>query len=187
MRCVLEEIVIELDETPPRVLLKLHWAGGAHTALEVPKNRTGRHRRCTDRAVVELVAELVKVCDDQAITAILNRLGYRTGAGNGWTEGRVRSLRSTHRIPAFDRTTHRAWLTLQETARFFGISEASVRRLLRQEMLPGKQVVAGAPWVIERESLELPQVREAVGAIKAGRPAPPRDPGQGELSLSSTT
>lgn len=180
---MIEEIVVDLHEARPRVLLKIHWSGGAHTTLEVQKNHSGRHGRCTDRAVVDLVAELVKVCDDQAITSILNRLG----AGNGWTESRVRSLRSTHRIPPLDRGNERSWLTLREAARHFGISEASVRRLLQQEVLPGKQVVSGAPWVLERENLDLPQVRRAVEAIKAGRSAPSRDPGQGELPLFSIT
>lgn len=187
VRCVLEEIVVDIQEAPPRVLLTLHWAGGVHTALEVRKNRPGRHRRCTDRAVVELVAELVKVCDDQAITALLNRLGYRTGAGNTWTESRVRGLRSHHGIPAFDRSEGRAWLTAQETAARLGISKASVRRLLKDETLPGRQVIPGAPWVIESESLTLPGVKAAVQAILKGRRPPPCALKQVELPLSSTT
>ena len=46
--------------------------------------------------------ELAQVCADRSIASILNRLGYETGAGNNWTESRVRSLRSSQHIPVFE-------------------------------------------------------------------------------------
>jgi hypothetical protein len=186
LRTVIEEIVADIADTPPRVVLAIHWAGGVHTRLEVAKNAPGRHRRCTDRKLVELIAELVKVCDDQAIASILNRLGYRTGAGNNWKESRVRSLRSTHGIPAFDRRGDRPWLTLQAASAVLDVSSHSVRKLIDQGILPAQQVVPHAPWVIERSGLELPGVKAAVTAIKKGRPVPSSDPNQAELPLLST-
>ena len=186
VRTVLEEIVADIEDDPPRVLLKLHWAGGVHTALEVSKNRPGQHRRCTDRKLVDLVAELVKVCNDRAIAAILNRLGYRTGVGNTWKESRVRSLRGTHSIPAFDSGEERPWLTLEQAATALGVSGATTRRLIKAGILPGRQVITYAPWVIERSSLNLPEVQGAVAAIKKGRRLPSNDPRQGVISLEST-
>lgn len=38
----------------------------------------------------ELIRELAHVCEDSATVSILNRLGYRTGNGNTWTEKRQR-------------------------------------------------------------------------------------------------
>jgi hypothetical protein len=65
LRTVLEEIIIDIqDEDPPKVHLRLHWAGGSHTELVVLKNRSGQHRRCATQDVVELVRELAKVCGD---------------------------------------------------------------------------------------------------------------------------
>lgn len=187
LRTVIEEIVADIDDAPPRVVLAIHWAGGVHTPLEVTKNASGRHRRCTDRKLVELVAELVKVCDDQAIAAVLNRLGYRTGAGNNWKESRVRSLRSRHGIPAFDRKGDRTWLTLQAASAALGISSPSVRGLIDRGILPAKQVVPHAPWVIEHSGLDLPGVQAAATAIKKGRPVPQSDPRQAKFPLLSTT
>ena len=61
--------------------LTIHWKGGKHTELVIPRNRTGQHRRVTDRAIVDVVRDLARVQPDQHIARVLNRLGYRTGSG----------------------------------------------------------------------------------------------------------
>jgi hypothetical protein len=86
LRTVLQEIIADTTDDPPTVHLKLHWAGGTHTELAVRKNRTGYHNHINSEEVTELIRELALVCEDGAIVSILNRLGYRTGNGNTWTE-----------------------------------------------------------------------------------------------------
>ena len=172
LRTVLEEVVANVAEETPEIMLQLHWAGGVHTELRVTKNRTGQHRHSTDRQIIELVRDLAKVCDDGAIARILNRLGYHTGVGKTWNESRTRSLRSHHHIASFKRDVDRSWLTLEETARELKLSANSVRRLLKEKILPGRQVVAYAPWVIQREDLALPKVQAAARSIREGRRLP---------------
>ena len=180
LRTVLEEIIIDIrDEDPPKVHLRLHWAGGSHTELVVLKNRSGQHRRCATQDVVELVRELAKVCRDRSIASILNRLGYRTGAGNTWKESRVTGLRHYHAIPAC--SPERTWLTLAEAAEELRVSRSSLRRLIQAKLLPAKQVVQHAPWVIERTDLNLAAVQEAVRAAGQGKRRPCPAPGQQEL------
>ena len=183
LRTVLTEIMVDVADDPPELQMWLHWQGGVHTKLCVPKNRTGKHRRCTDRKVVDLVRELAKVCSDAKIASILNRLGYRTGTGNTWVKSRVRSLRSYHKIATYDAKHERYWLTLADTAKELGICAQSVRKLIQREILSAKQIVTYAPWVIERRHLELPAVQEAAKAIREGRRVPRRDPRQLELPL----
>jgi DNA invertase Pin-like site-specific DNA recombinase len=185
LRTVLTEIVVDIQEEPSEIVMWLHWAGGVHTQLRVAKNRTGVHRHCTDRNVLELLKELAKVCSDADIAAIFNRLGYRTGAGNTWIESRVRSLRATHQIPAPPTDQKREWLTLADAARELKISTPSVRKLIDRGLLPAKQVVACAPWVIDRKNLALPAVQEAAKAIREGRRIPRSDPRQQELPMNS--
>lgn len=189
LRTVLEQIIVNEGASGDRrqLALWLHWAGGVHTKLSVRRNQIGRHGRSTDRKVVELVRDLVKICEDQAIAGILNRLGCRTGHGNTWTASRVMSLRSYHEIPAFDRTSVRGWLTLEETAKVLGTSRPFARRLLKQGILPGRQVVPYAPWVIERSALELPEVQAAVRALREGRRAPRTRPHEDQLPLLPTS
>jgi DNA invertase Pin-like site-specific DNA recombinase len=42
LRSVIEEIIVRVAED--EIQLVIHWRGGDHTALRVPKNRRGRHR-----------------------------------------------------------------------------------------------------------------------------------------------
>lgn len=172
LRTVLHEIVANVTETPPGVLLKLHWAGGVHTEIIVPRNGLGKHRRCTDHSVVELIRELAKVSEDAAIASLLNRLGYPTGTGLTWNEPRVRSMRRNYEIASFDQAGERSWLTLQQAARDLGVSPPVLRRLIKRGVLPAKQVVRSAPWVIEREDLSRPGVQATVQAIRDGHRAP---------------
>ncbi len=64
------------------------------------KNRTGYHNHINPEEVTELIRELALVCEDTSIVSILNRLGYRTGNGNTWTEKRVQHVRHTNGFPA---------------------------------------------------------------------------------------
>jgi DNA invertase Pin-like site-specific DNA recombinase len=186
LRTVLEEIVIDRTDDPPEACLILHWAGGAHTELHVLCNRTGQHRRCTDKNVIAVVRDLAAICEDCQIARILNMLGYRTGAGNTWNETRVQSLRSYQRISRYDRSAARSWLTMEEVARELGIAETTVRRLIKQGILPARQAVAYAPWVVDRASLELPRVQSELVVIRARRRSSPLPEPDGP-SLFSTT
>ena len=64
------------------------------------KNLTGRHSRCTDLETIEVLRRMSGRFPDDQIAATLNRLGLKTGTGNTWNEGRVRSVRSYHELPA---------------------------------------------------------------------------------------
>lgn len=167
LRTVLEEIVVNVSVEPPRLHLRLHWVGGVHTELTVAKNATGRHGRSTDRDVIELVRELAKVSLDKDIAAILNRLGYRTGHDNSWTLTRVKTLRSHHEIPPLEKTEPRSWLTLEQAARELGTNNNLIRTLIKEGTLPAKQVVACAPWIIERDDLRRESVLAAIAWSKS--------------------
>jgi len=115
------------------------WAGGSHTELTVRKNRTGYHNHVNSEEVTGLIRELALVCEDTSIVSILNRLGYRTGTGNTWTEKRVQHVRHTNGCPACPPPDHRLWITMQQAAAALRVSEMVVRRLIAQKTLPAKQ------------------------------------------------
>ncbi|MEW6048948.1 MAG: serine recombinase, partial [Bacillota bacterium] len=162
-----------------------HWAGGAHSELEVRKPRTGQHRYRTDQHVVELVRQLARVIPDRQIARVLNLLGHRTGHGNTWTQARVTSLRDSHGIPCFDPKQREGWVTLTQAGQALGISPISVRRLLASGVLKGQQMVSYAPWLIRRDELQRAEVKEAIQAIrKRGRAPLPEHPNQRTLDLT---
>ena len=172
LRTVLEEIVADTTDDPPTVHLKLHWAGGSHTELTVRKNRTGYHNHINSEEVTELIRELALVCEDSAIVAILNRLGYRTGNGNTWTEKRVQHVRHTKGFPVCPPPDQRLWITMQQAAAALAVSDAVIRRLVMQKTLPARQIVKFAPWMIERSHLDLPAVHRAVRLVHTGKRSP---------------
>ena len=181
LRTVIEEIVVDSSDAPPQHVLHVHWKGGVHSALHVSRNGTGQTRHVTDEKAIELIEELSKTCDDAAIAQVLNRLGYRTGQGKTWRVHHVQSMRHCRGLPNHRRSG--AWLTLEETARELRVSNTVIKRLIREQILPARQVVSYAPWVIERSSLELPQVRASVHAVHDGRKLSRPTPEQPELPL----
>jgi DNA invertase Pin-like site-specific DNA recombinase len=170
LRTVIEEIVVKAQEEPAEHRLQIHWAGGMHTELRVPRNPRGMHGRAADRSLIELVRELAPVCDDQTLAAVLNRLGLTTGQGNGWRMARVTSFRHTHGIERGQ--GHPGCVTLQGAARRLQVSDSVVARLIRRGVLPARQVVPYAPWVIQEKDLELPAVQAAVQAAQQGKRMP---------------
>lgn len=181
LRTLLVEIIINPDEELAVYRVRLHWAGGIHTELRVPRNKTGQHRRSADRIVIDLVKELAKVCPDKTIAAILNRLGYKTGQGMTWNASRVLGVRWYHEIPGFQKQD--GWLTQEQAARELQVSNTVVKRLIRERILPATHVVECAPWVIERKDLALPAVQEQVKAVRCGRRLPWTAPGQQQFAL----
>lgn len=181
LRTVLREIVLNNVDDPPMHELQLHWQGGVHTQLRVPRNGRGQHNRAADADVVELVCELSKVVEDKAIAAILNRLGYKTGQGKSWHAHRVANLRHYHRLPKYEKRTD--WVTLEQAAKRLQVSNTVVSRLIKEGTLPAKQVVRYAPWIIEIADLDLQAVQNAVQAVRKGRKLSPTDPNQQEISL----
>ncbi len=100
MRTVILEVVADIDDKTSQIVLLIHWIGGVHTELRLPKRRRGQ-RNSTTPEVIAAVRQLVLIASDDLIAGILNRNGLLTGHGNRWTRERVTALRSHHRIPVF--------------------------------------------------------------------------------------
>ena len=182
LRTVLTEIVIDNEADSATHHLRLHWAGGVHTELRVERNKTGQHRHSADRSVIDLVSDLSKICPDKTIAAILNRLGYKTGQEKTWNASRVAGLRGYHKIAPFQNQDD--WVTQEEAARELQVSNTVVKRLIRQRILPARQVVKYAPWIIAKADLLLATVKEQVKAARRGGHRLPQILlGQGQLSL----
>ena len=162
LRAVLKEIIVTVE--PDRLRLMLHWQGGDHTRLEVAKNRTGQHRWKTDAATEQLIRELARMLPDQSIASVLNRLGIRSAKGHTWTQLRVRNFRCEHQIAIYreGERAERRELILHEAASRLGVSKMTIVRLIRDGLLPARQVCVGAPYVIQEDNLDLPAVRRAI-------------------------
>ncbi len=170
VQILLKEIVADVDEERQEIVLVLHWTGGRHSELRVRRGKTGRHRRCTSMKAIDVIRQMAKRWSDQQIAATLNRIGLRTGAGNPWNESRVAWVRSYHKLPGHDRSRAGDLVhTLEEAAKHLGICPNSVKQLIKDGVLHGRQVVPCAPWEIPAKALASEEVVHASEAIKARR------------------
>lgn len=94
VRTVIHEVVADLDDATAEIVLLIHWMGGAHTELRLPRRRKGQ-RNSTSADIITAVRHLALIAKDDVIAGVLNRNGLLTGNGNRWTRERVTSLRST--------------------------------------------------------------------------------------------
>jgi hypothetical protein len=122
--------------------------------------------------VVDVVRDLARRVPDAQIARLLNRLGYRTGAGNTWTQQRVVSLRHAHDILVYTPGVDRIALTIGQAADQLGVSTTTVRKLIVSGQLPATQPVPYAPWAIQPEDLNTAGVQRVVRAVEAGRRLP---------------
>jgi hypothetical protein len=98
VRSVIEEVVADIDNEAGEISLLVHWVGGVHTVLRLPRRRRGQ-RNSTSPDIVAAVRLLVRIANDDVIAGLLNRNKLTTGHGNRWTRERVTALRSHHKIP----------------------------------------------------------------------------------------
>jgi hypothetical protein len=102
VRTLIQEVVVDVDAEAREILLVIHWKGGVHTELRLPRRRRGQHRIHTSPEIVEAVRTLAHICSDDLLANALNRSGLLTGRGNRWTRERVPALRTHHDIPCYD-------------------------------------------------------------------------------------
>src|SRR3954453_17273508 len=122
VRTVIQEVVADIDAEAAEIMLVIHWTGGVHSEMRLPRRRRGQ-RNSTSADVIAAVRQLALIASDDLIAGILNRNGLRTGHGNRWTRERVTSLRSHHRIPVFrpPEDGSKPWLNLSEAAKLLKV------------------------------------------------------------------
>ena len=101
VRTLIHEVIADIDADASQIVLIIHWIGGVHTELRLPRRRRGQ-RNSTPPDIVKAVKQLALIANDDIIAGILNRNGLLTGNGNRWNRERVCALRS-HRRSIADR------------------------------------------------------------------------------------
>lgn len=156
LRAILTEVVVTIDDEKRTAALKLIWQGGSCTELAMAMNKTGGHARVTDEDTVSLVRRLAKSYDDTTIAMILSRQYRRTGTGLTFTKTRVKSLRVSRGIPAYQPPAETVGaggddavvVTVAEAGRLLGVGKVTIYRWLSEGFLTGQQLTPGAPWRI---------------------------------------
>ena len=166
IRILIQEIIADVDEHAQEIVLVVHWMGGRHSELCVPKIKTGLHGRCTKAEAVDIVRQMAASYTDEEIAFTLNRLRLKTGVGNTWNEMRVRSLRWHLKLPRRQALPQESSLNLQQAATSLGVSATLVRSLIQRKALPATQIIPGAPWQIAAKDVASPEVVRSAMALK---------------------
>ena len=184
VRTLIEEIVVDVDESRDELIYWVHWSGGHHTEHRLPRRRRGGRVASDLRAIVET---LRKILPDASIAMALNRARLITPSGQNWTQRRLSAFRRQHSITPYSATARKreGWLTQAETATRLDISPMSVSRLVLSGVLAAEQPGPGLPTVIQEADLSLPPVQSALLTLKSHHSRPlPTDPNQLSLFTS---
>jgi hypothetical protein len=174
VRALIQEIVVEVDREAGEMILVIHWKGGVHTELRLPRRRRGQNSRQTSKEIVEAVRVLARICADDLLAGALNRCGLVTGRGNRWTRERVISLRSYYEIPAYsiDRREAEGWMNLTEAAEVLGVSGRTLRLAVERGEMEAEHPLADGPWVFKRGVLETEAAAKFVARVRGSHRTP---------------
>ncbi len=149
LRAVIREIVVTAHAEQRQAEVEIIWEGGATVELSVRLNPQGPHRHRLGEDTIELIRRLAEHHPDRQIAQILSRQGHRTPTGLPFTETRVKTARQRAGIPvAPPPDPDSELLTIQQAASELDVSTFTIRRWLRDGLLPGEQTTPGAPWRI---------------------------------------
>jgi len=108
---------------------------------------------------------------DRELAVTMNRMRCKGADGKSWTVARVRELRERLGIAAFDSTSIKIEsITVDEAAHRLNICIGSVKRLIREGVLPATQLMPSAPWQIPAAALNTEAVKTGVRAVMERRP-----------------
>lgn len=163
VRTVIQEVVADIDDEASEIVLLIHWIGGAHTELRLPKRRRGQ-RNSTSGDIIAAIRQLVLIAGDDLIAGIINRNGLMTGHGNRWTRERVTAHRSHRKIPVFRPApdVNEPWLNLNKAARLLGVAPKTLRPAAEAGEIEGVHPLPDGPWIFSRSELGKPEAQQIV-------------------------
>jgi DNA invertase Pin-like site-specific DNA recombinase len=168
---LVQEVVCDLDDAANETVLLVHWTGGRHSEIRVPRVKTGRYPGDMAPTAVDALRKLAGHWPDRELAVSLNRMRCKTTDGETWTTVRVRELRERLGLPEYTRANDRTeMISLMKAAERLGICVGSAKSLAAKGILPATQAMPGAPWLVPVEALTSEAVRIGVQHVIARRP-----------------
>ena len=160
VRTVIHEVIADIDPEAAEIVLLVHWVGGVHSEIRLPRRRRGQ-RTSTSTDVIAAVRQLALISNDDLIAGILNRNGLVTGYGNRWTRERVTSLRSHHHIVVYKPADNgiEPRLNLSKAARLLHVAPKTLRLAAEFGEIEAIHPLPDGPWIFSRAALSTSPAR----------------------------
>lgn len=163
---IIEEITVNLHDDSRMLYFVIHWKGGCHTELSIPKPRSAIYAK-TAMEALDIICKMSSNYGDDQIAAVLNKSGHRTGKGNRWNQERVATARRKNSIPGQRRAPERLTiLTQAQAAKYCNVSHHTIYRMVETGLLVNHQSVPLAPWEIMKADLDSPQIKIVLQHLK---------------------
>jgi len=188
VRTLIQEVIADIDAEAAKIVLVIHWMGGVHTEIRLPRRRKGQ-RNSTSPDIITAVRHLVLIASDDLIAGILTRNKLVTGHGNRWTRERVTALRSHHNIPVYRPAKDGAepWLNLTKAAALINVSPKTLRLAAESGEIDANHPLPDGPWIFSRMVLTGSAARSVTERAAHGTKYPAgRHPDQQNLFPSTT-
>src|SRR5262249_4819460 len=168
---LVQEIVCDLDDTSNEAVLLIHWTGGRHSEVRVPRVRNSGYPADRVPGAIDVLRQLAGHWPDREIAVSLNRMRCKTGNDETWTTVRVKEVRECLGLAEYASSrTEEKMISLMKAAERLGICVGSAKSLVLRGILPATQVVPGSPWLVPLDALSSEAVRLGVQRVIARRP-----------------
>jgi DNA invertase Pin-like site-specific DNA recombinase len=154
LRTVIAEVTVACRAADHQADVTIAWEGGATTSFVHELNKRGGHYRATPEDTVDLLRRLAQRHDDKTIAAILSKQGRRTGTGLSFTKSRVKNLRVSRGIPAFELPAvtlsddDGQVVSISKAERILGVNKTTIYRWMHDGFIHGEQLTPEGPWHI---------------------------------------
>jgi len=156
LRTLIEEIAADAVDEGREVRLRVHWKGGAHTEHRYRRRLGSRAKNIYSDDTARIITELSAMCDDRMIAKYLNEHDIPRPNGAPWRGEIVRMARQARGIKRHDPARREAegLLTLNEAAKYVGISHDALAALAARGEVPHSHPLPRGPYIFRRAELE---------------------------------
>ena len=166
IRNLIEEIIVDVNEENQTLSFIIHWHGGNHSTLTIPRPLSANKAHKTSADDTDIIKKMAVRYRDEEIAKVLSRLGRKTGKGNRWSKSSVQIKRTRLGIKLAKKDRQDGILNAAEAKRYCGISDSTLMRLIKSNVLPANQIVRYAPFEIKKSDLDKEPVLTILKTLK---------------------
>ena len=156
LRTLIEEITADPVDDGREVRLRIHWKGGVHTEHGYRRYYGVRAKNIHSDDTIKIIRELSAMCGDRMIAKYLNEHDVPRPNGAPWNRDIVCQARQARGIKRHDPARREAegLLTLNEAAKFAGISHDALAALASRGEVAHVHPLPRGPYIFRRADLE---------------------------------